>query len=156
MVRITITAEEFVRCAAVGMRRFESSSAQGHNHASTYRRSFIKRLEEETVGAVGELAFAKYREIPWDGSVDTFHNVPDVAGVEVRATAYEDGHLVIRDNDADDRIFVLVTGSAPEVEIRGWIRGIDAKRDEFLRDPHGYRQAWFVPQGALGRLKKDR
>lgn len=108
------------------------------------------------MGAVGELAFAKYREIPWDESVDTYHGTPDVGGVEVRATTYEDGHLVIRDNDADDRIFVLVTGSAPEVEIRGWIRGADAKRDEFLRDPHGYRQAWFVPQDALGRLKKDR
>lgn len=156
MVRITITAEEFVRCATVGMRRFASSSAKGHNHASTYQRSFTKRLEEETVGAVGELAFAKYLGIAWDESVDTYHHVPDVGGVEVRATARDDGHLVVRNNDADDRIFVLVTGNAPEVEIRGWIRGADAKRDEFLRDPHGYRQAWFVPQAALGRLKKDR
>lgn len=155
MVAVSISPEEFVRCAAVGMRRFASSSAKGHNHASTYERSFYLRLEEETVGAVGEYAFCKYLGVAWDESVDTYHNVPDVGSVEVRATRLDVGSLIVRDNDADDRVFVLVTGTPPQVEIRGWIRGGDAKRPEFSRNPNAYRQAWFVPQRALGRLKGD-
>lgn len=156
MVTVHISPEEFARCAAGGMLRFVSSSSKGHNHRSVRERTYYERLEDETVGAVGEYALCKYLGIEWDAPVDTFHNVPDVGDVEVRATRHDTGCLVVRDNDADDRIFVLVTGTAPTVEIRGWIRGVDAKREVFIRDPHGHRRAWFVPQHALGRLKGDK
>ena len=33
--------------------------------------------------------------------------------------------------------------------IAGWIRGADGKQDKWLRNPNGYRQAWFIPQSAL-------
>lgn len=155
MAQIHVSDEECIRCVGVGMRRLASSLAKGLNHASTYNRTFYKRMEEETVGCVGELAFSKYLGVPWDESVDTFHHIPDVGEVEVRATRLDQGSLIIRDNDADDRVFVLVTGTPPCVEIRGWIHGRDAKRPEFLKDPNGYRPSWFVPQSALGKLRGD-
>lgn len=156
MAKVQITAEEFARCAGVGMRRFASSAAKGHNHASTYERTFYTRLEEETVGAVGEYAFCKHLGYTWDESVDTFHSVPDVSTqFEIRATRREDGRLIVRDNDPDDRAYVLVTGTAPDLEIRGWMWGREAKQPQFLSNPNGHRQAWFVPQGNLRKLKAD-
>ncbi len=52
MAKVRITADEFVRCVAVGMRRFNSSETKGHNHASTYERTYNTRLEQETVERV--------------------------------------------------------------------------------------------------------
>ena len=156
MVNVHITAEEFARCVVVGMRRFVSSSVKGHNHASTYERTFYARLEEETVGAVGEYAFCKYHGYTWEESVDTFHSVPDVGTkFEVRATRRDDGCLIVRENDPEDRVYILVTGTAPEVVIRGWVWGREAKQPQFLKNPSGYRPAWFVPQGNLRKLKAD-
>jgi hypothetical protein len=70
---------------------------------------------------------------------NTFHRVPDcLRNAEVRATRRENGCLIVRDNDADDRQFVLVVGDPPVVRIAGYLRGGDAKRDKWLRDPHGH------------------
>ncbi len=86
--------------------------------------------------------------------MDTFHSVPDVGpDFEVRATRIPDGCLIVRGNDADDRRYVLVTGDAPEVEIRGWLLGADAKKVGDLRNPNSHREAWFVPQERLNRFQ---
>lgn len=154
-MQVTLTAREFAMAVDVGMQRLVASTEAGHNHASTYQRTFLKRLEEETVGACGEIAFSKAFGHYWSPSVNTFHNVADVGrDIEVRATRRDDGSLIVRNNDADDRWFVLVTGEPPVMTIRGRILGEDAKKPEYLRDPHGHRKAWFVPQEDLQLPKK--
>jgi len=155
MARVYISEEEFWWCAKVGRLRWRSSSEKGLNHASTYTRSYLERQWQETEGCVGELALCKYLGKPWPASVDTFHRLPDVYGGDVRATWRKDGCLVIRDNDPDDRRFALVTGSAPVVEIRGWLFAGDCKQDRWLRNPHGHRASWFVPQEALNKFPGD-
>jgi hypothetical protein len=126
------------------------SSASRLNHASTYQRTWDKRLQEEVTGAAAEIAVAKSVGAFCIGSVNTFHRVPDViGGTEVRATQREDGCLIVRDNDDNDRRYVLVTGEAPNLRIAGYLYGHEAKQLQWIRNPHGHRQAWFVPQEAL-------
>jgi hypothetical protein len=36
------------------------------------------------------------------------------------------------------------------------MKGSDAKRDEWWRNPHGHRPAWFVPQEALTPVKEGK
>lgn len=148
---VALTWQEYLAAADVGLRRFASSSRSGHNHATTYDRDFLKRLEEETVGACGEIAFCKWKGIYYDFSVDTYHSIPDVGVFEIRSTVLDSGSLIVRDNDADDRIYVLCTGRPPLMKMRGWILGGDAKKDEWVRNPHGHRPSWFVPQHELNR-----
>lgn len=149
-MRITLSIPEYHHAVQTAVLRMVVSSASKMNHASTYERSWLRRLEEEVVGAAGEIAVAKSVGAFHIGSVNTFHRVPDVLGnLEVRATSREDGCLIVRDNDPDDRPYVLVVGEAPNLRIAGYCWGADAKRDEFLRNPHGHRLAWFVPQSSL-------
>lgn len=149
-MKVELTWYEFGGCIDVARDRMLTSLAANWNDASTYRRSYLQRLTEEVVGACGERAYCKAQGNYWDGSVNTFHVEPDAArGVEIRTTTREDGSLIVRDNDADDRWFVLVTGTPPVMTVRDCILGVSAKRDEYLRDPHAHRPAWFVPQSAL-------
>jgi len=120
------------------------------NNATTYKRTLLKRLEEEVVGACGEIAFAKYTGKFFIPSVNTFHNAADVGeNVEVRCTSLLDGCLIVRNNDADDRVFVLAIADGKNVDLIGWLYGRDAKQQQWLKNPNGYRQSWFVPQSFL-------
>lgn len=138
---------------AVGIRRFRESRAAGRNHARSIKRGWTERLRDETVGCLAELAVAHAKGVPWSRSVNTFKKIPDVDGHEVRATWRPDGHMPIREDDPDDRWYIFVVGDGPVMTIVGSMRGRDAKQDRWLRNPHGRRPAWFVPQAALLRRR---
>ncbi len=147
---VKIEPMEFFHAVDTARSRMMVSMAMRINAATTYKRSLNQRINEEVVGAVGEIAIAKTLDAFHIGSVNTFHRVPDcIADTEVRATSFENGSLIIRDNDPENRCYVLVVGEAPTVRIAGWIMGYDAKQDEWIKNPHGHRTAWFVPQSAL-------
>lgn len=148
-MNISLTYGEYYVAVQVGVLRFMTSEAARLNHASTYQRSHLERLKEEVVGACGEMAFSKAINKPWDCSVNTFHDRPDVSGVEIRTTDNINGCLIIRDNDSPERWYYLVVGEPPNMRIVGSIQGHMARRPEYLRNPNGHRQAWFVPQSAL-------
>ena len=80
-------------------------------------------------GACGEVAVAKAMGRYWGGSVNTFKSIGDLVSVgwEIRTRAEHSYDLIIRDDDQDDRVFVLVTGKAPNYVVRGWIKAGDAK-----------------------------
>jgi len=99
-------------------------------------------------GALGEMAAAKALNIYWDGSVNTF-KAHDLVGIQVRTRSRNDYELIVRPSDDDDAAWVLVTGKHGTYNVRGWIRGKDAKREEWLQT-HGQRPpAYFVPHAAL-------
>lgn len=129
--------------------RMAVSNDKGLNHASTYQRTYAERQREEVIGACGEMAYAKSVNRFFSPTVNTFHGTPDVGSVEVRATERMDGSLIVRDNDADDRWYVLVVGEPPNMKVVGAIKGSEAKQSKWLRNPHGHRKAWFVPQNEL-------
>lgn len=99
--------------------------------------------------ACAEMAAAKALGLYWCGSMASRSEVDIGRDVQVRHTEREAGCLIVHGSDDDDHAFVLVTGQIPEFEVVGWIRGRDAKRPEFVREPHPGRPAYFVPQSAL-------
>ena len=149
-VPVTLGHWQFHAAVGAANNRMALSNESGLNNASTYQRGYMRRLHQETIGACGEFAVAKLYGKSWRPSVNTFHIEPDVgSAIEVRATARETGRLIVRDNDADDRWFILVTGKPPNLIVRGRIKGINAKKDKWVRNPNAHRSAWFVPQSAL-------
>jgi len=149
----TLDYAEFHCAAQTALLRMAVSIAAGLNHASTYQRTWMKRLEEETIGACGELAVAKAFNRFLVPSVNTFHRVPDcIRDVEVRSTSIPDGRLIIRDNDAQDRRYILCTVTLPNVILCGWLFGHEARQDVFLDNPNNVRKAWFVPQTKLNPM----
>lgn len=88
----------------------------------------------------------------WSGSVNSFKTGGDVGNVQVRTHSRKDYDLIVRENDRDEDIFVLVIGKTPEYRVVGWTCGADTKRPAW-RKAHGNRPAaYFVPQKALRPL----
>lgn len=150
VTELELTWFEFLDAVNVGLYRFARSHLAELNPATTYARDWLERLADEAVGASSERAYHKWRGAYWDGAIDTFHVVPDApGGVEIRGTTRADGSLIVRDNDPAERFYVLVIAQPPRYRIVGGIRGYDARRPEYERNPHGHRRAWFVPQHRL-------
>lgn len=104
-------------------------------------------------GACGELAVAKALGRYWNGSVNTFKVGGDVGAMQVRTRSRSHYELLIRPDDKDQDVFVLVTGTSPKFKVVGWIKGKDAKRVEWLQTHGGRPPAYFVPQKSLGNIE---
>jgi hypothetical protein len=132
--------------------RMLESDKLGLNHSTTYNRTLEERLTEETVGILGELAVFNFLG-KGKLMINTFHNIADAGkDVECRATYKENGSLIVRDNDDDNRRYILATVNRNEVTLKGWLYGKEAKKPMFERNPNNYRPAWFVPQEYLNSM----
>lgn len=149
---VTLTRYELDMAANVGVRRHVSAVTSGRKPTHGIDPSDGWRAHIE--GACGELAVAKYLGKYWDGSVDTFRSMPDLGDIEIRTRSKDYYELIIREDDEPSKVYVLVTGIAPHYQVRGWIRGADARRDEWLQTHGGRPPAWFVPHEALTPIRK--
>ena len=132
--------------------RMLESDKEGLNHSTTYKRTLEERLREETVGILGELAVFSFLG-RGNLMINTFHKIADAGeDVECRATHHQNGSLIVRDNDDDNRRYILATVSRNEVTLHGWILGKEAKQKRFERNPNNYRPAWFLPQENLNTM----
>jgi hypothetical protein len=58
--------------------------------------------------------------------------------------------LIVRAPDKADYLYVLVTGEAPEYDIKGFMPGHIVKQDKYFSNPgNGRPDAWWVPQSDL-------
>lgn len=154
-MNVSLTVPEFIVAVESAKMRLIASEAASLNHATTYERDMGERLADEVCGACGELALAKAAGQWFIPSVNTFHRVPDcLLDVEVRSTSLKNGSLIVRDNDSGERRYVLATVSAPDVRLAGWMYGHECKKPEFLRNPNGYRESWFIPQSLLRPIEE--
>jgi len=150
-MNVTLTPWEYKAAIDNASTRMAVSKGQGTKDISPTKRTWYDELQIDVLGSCGEIAVAKVVNQFWSPSVNTMHRIADVgADIEVRTTTREDGYLIVRENDADDRWFFLVTGQPPHLTVRGYLLGGDAKRDEWFQPSNnGYRPAWCVPQSAL-------
>ena len=151
---VTLNWYEAAMASDVGrMRRLSSIKAGLVDKAAMYSPGWSEDVE----GACAELALAKYLNIHWDGSVNTFKSRPDVGNLEVRVTTYPSGRLIVRPSDSDEAIYALVVGVCPNYRIVGCISGKDAKQPQWLTAPDhkGRPEAYFVPQDQLSPVTRQ-
>lgn len=150
-MRVSLTSDEIFLAATAGViRRLRGISGKLDKNQHGLPDN-APRWENDIEGALAESALAKALGQYWRGAgpLDERHH-PDVADFDVRATKYENGHLIIHPDDANKRRFYLVTGSDGEYRIAGWCYGEEGKRERWWRDPTGKgRPAFFVPQSEL-------
>jgi hypothetical protein len=145
--RVTLAQHELDMAAGVGLRRQLAAlrDRRQDRHGLDPEDGWRVHIE----GACGELAVAKFLGRYWDGSVDTFRSIPDLGRAEIRTRSKHNYELLIRKDDDDSKVYIHVTGRAPDFWVRGWLRGLDAQREEWWHN-HGNREwAWFVPTTAL-------
>jgi hypothetical protein len=132
----------------VASRRRVESLAKGIPDKHGYNGD--EAFDKDANGACGEMAVAKALNRFWSGPVNTFKNGGDIGkNIQVRTTPNAGNCLIIRGDDPNDQWFVLVIGKAPRFDVVGYIRGSDAKKEEFERSPVGRPPAYFVPATAL-------
>ena len=135
------------------------------NPATTYERTFDERITQEMTGMLAELAVIDFFGIKQNPSVNTFHKVADVLeDIEVRATTYQNGHLILRDNDSIDRKYIFCTVNYDMVRLMGWIHGKEGMTDQYFRseektrsmfkNPRAVRPAHFIPQNKLKDMQE--
>ena len=150
-MKVILSWYEIFMGAEVGLARMIASmKMSGTNKVNNKDFGWHSDIE----GALAEVAVAKHLNIFWDGSVNTFKR-PDVGSLQIRHTQHKNGCLIVRRGDSDDEIYVLVTGTHPEDELRGFMHGFEAKVDEFWRNVDGKvtSPAWFVPQSRLTKME---
>lgn len=148
MIPVTLTEQEMRLAADVGVGRQIRSMLAGRKDAYGFKGD-PWRIHIE--GAMGELALAKALGRYWSGAGELYGDDTDVGGVQVRTRTRHDYELYVWPRDEDEAIFVLVTGTPPSFRVHGWIRGADAKRQEWFKSL-GRAPAYFVPQEALRPL----
>lgn len=139
---------ETILSSFVGCIRRCESRARNRN-SGTCETSFDK----DCLGAMAELAYCKFRNQFWSGSVGSFRSADVGINVQIRHTTLENGCLIIRHYDDLNHYYVLVTGNVPTFTVVGWIKGADAIKKEYIRAPCGREPEYFVPQYELHEFK---
>lgn len=109
---------------------------------------------EHIEGACGEMAVSKLLGVYWDGGIDTFKSADIGKKIQVRTRSSHSYELIVRPDDHDDDIYVLVTGKCPKYRIWGFITGSNAKRSEYIQTHANRPPAYFVPKEALVSIEK--
>lgn len=113
--------------------------------------------DADVEGALGEYAVAQAFSLPWDGAyyehTDWQHwrnHGHDVSGIEVRATKYPNGKLIVQPNNNDDAPYVLVIlkDDLTQADLRGWRWGRDVKLSCFWQSQWP-RPTYAMPQSHL-------
>lgn len=149
MTPVTLNSYELAQAGTTGLLRNIAALKRGYKNKNE-----TANWQNHVEGACGEVAVAKLLGKYWGGSVNTFKEGGDLdaTGWEVRTRSSHHYDLIIRKDDADDRVFILVTGNAPEYRVHGWILAADGKQPKWLKDYGGHGDAYFVPKDALRGL----
>lgn len=147
-MKVELSNPEFLNAINIGVLRHYSSIKKGLRdaHGAKTDNGWDMHIE----GACGEAAVAKALNIYWSCTINTFKSGGDVGNtIQVRTRSKDYYELIVRKDDRDDDVFVLVTGKAPSFNVVGWILGKDAKKKEWIQTHGGREAAWFVPQKEL-------
>lgn len=147
-IPVKLTTIERQVAAFVGQKLHEASKGLQDNHDLVVTEQ--EGLDIHIQGAIGECAAAKFLNVFWCGTVNTFKHVLDVGErFEVRSVASLDRRLIVRQDDPDDRYFISVAVHADTCFIKGFLLAKDAKKGKWLKDFNDREPAYFVSNDAL-------
>lgn len=145
---------------------YQAGKVGWHRHVeAVYKRKLRtktmgkKNFQVHIEGAIGEVAVAKAANRYWGGTVNVGKKVADVGeSIEVRCRDETNGEreLIVREDDPDDRVMVLVTwkdSELPKLLVWGWIEIKKAKKKKYVRNYGGYGSAYFVPKEDLNPME---
>ena len=122
MTTVQLVPYEYAMAYDVCGRRRISAMKDGRQDVAGMDSTTPEAYRADIEGVAAEIAVAKFLGLYWDGSVDTFHDKPDLSDfVEVKWSSKTNG-LLIRPSSKEksEHVFVLVTGQKGTYEIHGW------------------------------------
>lgn len=153
-ITVTLTEAEYARAVNEGNARTNNCLTRGYKDKHGAEQLGAARGRDISVlGCLGETAAAKSLGLAW--TPGSFHDLgaDGVGDFEIRTTERHSNSLIVRPDDHDERIYILVTTEDPQrrtFTVQGWYPCRGAKlRTEFKRAPNGRPAAWFIPASAL-------
>lgn len=120
---VVLTDDDEAAAASEAAQQMERKREYGRStdHGGSSKRGTEQRLADTKFGLMGEIALARYLDRPWTpGGIAVSRG--DVSNfIEVRATQYSSGHLLIYQADKDRSWFALVIGRGRRFKIAGAI-----------------------------------
>lgn len=156
MPEVTLTPDDYSVVLHLSADRMIESLRAGRRDAVWDKDNWIHEYHIHILGAVGEIAFAKWiGEYPRFGVKQFSGMDSDHAGdIEIRHRSSRDYDLKITDKDDPKRKYVLTRGLPPKIEIAGWSYGGEVMKDEFRANHGGYGECWFVPVEHLRTMEE--
>lgn len=148
-VWIQLTEEDMMAGAHLGGVRALRSMQKGRQD-----RHGVRETKNDVLGALGELAVARWAEIPFEPRIDTFKG-PDLgAYTQVRTTSLPDLNFWLTESDAPEQYYVYVLYQPPDrFGIVGGCTGQQGFRvGRWEQNQRGPRQSCWVPWGQLDSL----
>ena len=160
IAKIRLSDEEYQWAKRVGIRRrYEGGDRDNWPHES-----LSKAIQNEILGAAGELAVAVLFSVEWEASVNRFRKDGDVCGLEVRTSRWvtRSWGLKVKPWEAERKPEMGVVWVVADPDdanlyfVTGWVLAGVAPGLGTLRDPsHGKdpekATAWFVEHEHLSR-----
>lgn len=147
-MKIILSLEEIAMAASIAVHR--GIDAIRHNRKNQH--GFIGNGWTENIEGYGaELAVAKALNIYYGAGAGKGFKDADISEkIQVRWASQENYRLIVRGADKAEYVYVLVTGEAPEYDIKGFMPGHIVKQDKYFSNPgNGRPDAWWVPQSDL-------
>ena len=140
--------EAFTACNVAINRRLQARFKKSPDSVFGVKKS--DGWENDIEGACAEMAFCKIHGLYWDASVNTY-KLPDIpdTNIQIRSTTYDSGKLIIRENDPDNDIYILVIGQMPNYKIIGGIQGKAGKHERFLSNPNNQAPCYMIAKHYL-------
>ena len=153
MVEITLSPEKLALANAEACRRQQENEAKGLRGRNKAPDKGEKALKLHRLGCIGEVAVAEYLGLQEHlfSAESAVRGSEDLPGnIEVKTRSKHSYDLLVQFSDDPGKIFVLATHEGGSMtQIRGWIRGCDAMRKEWVREFVRGRPCYAVPQAAL-------
>lgn len=129
-----------------------ANAIASHRHKSSKKytprdgQSKTSSLDHNTIGARGELAFAKIMNVFWDFATVGFGQPDFAPNIDIKTTIYLDGKLVVGTHGKINFNYVLMyyNQTTHAAKALGWIEGYKAMSDKHLRQLRDDRPAVYV------------
>lgn len=153
MIEVTLTWSEVEQAAVAAVHREIIARADGLGDAHGFSHD-RERWDVQIEGCAAEVAVARtlgYYWTPWARHYTGVRaDVGNDVQVRLRRGDQPDPHLLLHKTDPVAHRYVLVGGSIPTFRLFGWIRGVEALRDQYWGDPRSTgRPAYWVPAADL-------
>lgn len=149
-MNVCLSWAEVAIAARIGEARTLRNRAKGngHRHGKAGGADWTTDIEAACAEWAAAKALGVYMPIAVSPEDDRHGDLG--YGLHVRHSERADARLILHRDDADDGLFILVTGTSPTFALPGFLRGADGKLDRWWSDPTGNdRHAFFVPQSEL-------
>jgi hypothetical protein len=127
--------------------------AEIYNRQPKYGQPKDNISRDNILGVLGEYAYAKYFNIPYDGNGPIPDDL-DVGDVQIRTTYYLHGKLIANPSDPENRKYVLVWGDIESFRaiLIGWTTGDVIKQPQNWGELSKGRECYSVSQSMLNDI----